>query len=70
MRHSGGLFTLYFSYWGGGYGVVSAGEGGDRQLVSGSAPTLCPADPRAARSDTRGWTLDTLEILVKARRVD
>ena len=43
LEHSGGLFTL--SVWG-GFWVVESDV--DSYLMSGSAPSLCPADHRAA----------------------
>ena len=53
LQHSGGLFTLsvYAGCW-----RVESGDGGDEYLRSGSAPSQCPADPRAARDERRGWT--------------
>ena len=55
LRHSGGLFTL--SVWGMGWQVIS-GVGDDwyLELESRSVPSLCPADPRAARNERRGLT--------------
>ena len=53
LQHSGGLFTL--SAWGGGW-VVESSVGGADYLSSGSAPSQCPADPRAARNERRGET--------------
>ena len=54
FRHSGGEFTL--SVYGGGYWMVSSGVGGAGYLSSRTAPSMCPADPRAARSEMWGWT--------------
>ena len=50
LQHSGGLFTLSVNYdcW-----VVESGVG-DGYLRSGSAPSQCPADPRAARNERWG----------------
>ena len=51
LKHSGGLFTL--SALGHGSWIVKSGdpgEGGDLYLYSGSAPSQCPADPKAAIS--------------------
>ena len=45
LQHSGGLFTLSVAY---GHWVVQAGGRGAEYLGSGSAPSQCPADPRAA----------------------
>jgi len=51
LHHSGGLYTL--SVWAGLW-RVQAGVEGDSYLESGSAPSMCPADPRAARNESRG----------------
>ena len=53
LHHSGGLFTLSVDYscW-----RVQSGVGGDLYLYSESAPSQCPADPRAARNERRGET--------------
>ena len=48
LQHQGGRFKLYVFY---GCWRVSPYVGGDVYLESGSAPSLCPADPRAARSE-------------------
>ena len=52
LQYSGGLFTLSMggSYW----MVQSGGVRGNMYLMSGSAPSQCPADPRAARNEMRG----------------
>jgi len=49
LKHSEGLFTLLAAGYG-KWNVKSGdpGEGGDLYLYSGSAPSQCPADPRAA----------------------
>ena len=59
LHHSGGLFILSVPYdcW-----YVQAGVGGDSYLYSGSAPSQCPADPRAARNERGGrthWVYDS-----------
>ena len=56
LKHQGqgGLLTLYMD--GGGWWSVSPGVGYGVYLCSGSAPSQCPADPRAARNDMRGRT--------------
>ena len=48
LQHVGGRFTLYAFY---GCWRVSPYVGGDVYLESGSAPSQCPANPRAARSE-------------------
>ena len=53
LRHEGGRLTLYV--YGACWCVCTAG--GDIYLYSGSAPSLCPADPRAARNESGGQTL-------------
>ena len=58
FRHSGGVFKLRVR--GASWDVrsvvgVRGGRGGDLYLLSGSAPSMCPADPRA---DTLGsWAV-------------
>ncbi len=57
LKHSGGEYTLSV-YWG-GFGKnlgwrVSFHDGIAEYLLSGSAPSMCPADPRAARNERRG----------------
>ena len=54
LHHSGGLFTLSVGGW--GCWRVQSGVGGVWYLYSGSAPSQCPADPRAARNERRGET--------------
>ena len=54
LQHSGGHFTLSVFY--GGFWYVESGVGGVEYLMSGSAPSQCPADPRAARNERYGWT--------------
>ena len=52
LQHEGGLFTLYV--WGSGHGTclyVTAGVGNDEYFWSGTAPSQCPADPRAAKKE-------------------
>ena len=44
-QHSGGGFTLSA---GNGSWTVASDEGGEEYLYSGSTPSMCPADPRAA----------------------
>ena len=52
LKHEGGEFILYSS---GGNWKVSAGVHNFWDtLWSGSAPSLCPADPRAARNEKQG----------------
>ena len=51
FRHSGGEFTLSVEY---GSWEVSSGVGGDVHLWSRTAPSMCPADPRAARRERLG----------------
>ena len=53
LQHSGGLFTLSADYscW-----RVESGVVGGWYLLSGSAPSQCPADPRAARNEKQGLT--------------
>ena len=52
FQHSGGRFTLYVGGGvEGGCWKVCTGVGGDFYLMSGSAPSQCPADPRAARNE-------------------
>ena len=53
LQHNGGRFTLYV--WGGCWSV-SPGVRDVLYLVSGSAPSMCPADPRAARDESEGRT--------------
>ena len=48
LQHEEGHFTAYAR---GGFWIVSSGVGGTGYLVSGSAPSQCPADPRAARNE-------------------
>ena len=53
LQQEGGHFTLHVlegCWW------VRAGVGGADYLQSGSAPSMCPADPRAARSERWGLT--------------
>ena len=47
--HSGGQFCLYVSAQGRWW--VSHLDGVSPHIVSGSAPSMCPADPRAARNE-------------------
>ena len=54
LQHQGGRFTLHVG--GLGYWEVSTGVGGAWFLESGSAPSQCPADPRAARNEMKGQT--------------
>ena len=65
FRHSDGGFTI--GVWGGCWVVrfavgdweVRSDFQGGWYLRSASAPSMCPADPRAARSERRGekhWT--------------
>ena len=53
LQHSGGLYTLsvYDGCW-----WVGSGVGGAVYLYSGSAPSQCPADPRAAGDELEGQT--------------
>ena len=53
LHHSGGLFTLSVDYscW-----RVQSGVGCDLYLYSESAPSQCPADPRAPRNERLGET--------------
>ena len=53
LQHSGGLFTL--SVWGRWRGEDGV-RGALYHLFSGSAPSQCPADPRAARNERLGET--------------
>ena len=59
LQHQGGHFMLSVDVEGRGW-RVEAGVGGDWYLRSGSAPSHCPANPRAARSERQGgqthWT--------------
>ena len=58
LQHSGGLFTLSVGVGGcyRGCWYVQSGVGGAEYLYSGSAPSQCPADPRAARNESVGQT--------------
>ena len=55
LQHSGGLFTLSLR---GGWSVEESpySYSGLLYLYSGSAPSMCPADPRAARNKSEGLT--------------
>ncbi len=53
LQHQEDLFTLSVLR---GYWLVSDGVDGASFLYSGSAPSQCPADPRAARNKRRGET--------------
>ena len=55
LLHSGGRFTLSAGR-AGCWRVTSDGVGGYGHLLSGSAPSLCPADPRAASNGSGGQT--------------
>ena len=57
LQQEGGIFTLFVRD---GCWNVSAGFRGYRYLKSGSAPSQCPADPRAARDERLGLTQWTL----------
>ena len=50
LQHEGGFTLSVESDW---WSVSSDGVGGDRYLHSRSAPSQCPADPRAARDERR-----------------
>ena len=80
LRHYGGLFMLYVMD---GRWIVSSDVGDDMEyLESGSAPSMCPAHPRAARveyGDFRGlkhwifaskriWTQQTTGISVTCNK--
>ena len=54
LQHSGGLFTLSVSRYGGYCWRVESSVGYVLYLRSGSAPSQCPADPRAARNERLG----------------
>ena len=54
LRHEGGHFVL--SVYDAGCWIVSAGVEGAGYLYSRSAPSQCPADPRAARNERLGQT--------------
>ena len=57
LQHSGGSFTLSVNLsWGPWCWMVSSGIEGDGYLISGSAPSLCPADPKAARNELQRQT--------------
>ena len=57
LQHRGGCFKLYVGGGvEGGCWKVSSDVGGDWHLLSGSAPGLCPADPRAERNEQWGIT--------------
>ena len=51
LQHVDGRFTLYLWAW--GWWRVKAGVGDEVYLESGSAPSQCPADPRAARDELK-----------------
>ena len=55
LQHSGGRFTIFVCD---GAWMVTSDVGDEVQihLVSGSAPSQCPADPRAARNEHIGMT--------------
>ena len=55
LQHSVRLFTLSVGGWGRWWVVETIGRG-PPYLSSGSAPSQCPADPRAARRERRGET--------------
>ena len=48
LQHSGGLFVFVSGCW-----MVESGVGGAQCLLSGSAPSQCPADPKAVRNERR-----------------
>ena len=50
LRHEEGEFTLIKN---GGWKVTYGVHGFSDYLHSGSAPSLCPADPRATRNESR-----------------
>ena len=52
LQHSEG-YTLYVQ---GACWRLSFGLGGHGYLYSGTAPSLCPADPRASRNVLREWS--------------
>ena len=54
LQHSGGKFTLYSA--GNNWKVSGGVHHFWDALWSGSAPSLCPADPRAARNEKQGVT--------------
>ena len=54
LQHSGGHFKLIV---GGEYWRVYSRAGGVEHLLSRSAPSMCPADPRAARNERHRKTL-------------
>ena len=57
LQQVGGRFSLYIGWsWEGGCWEVSSVVGGAEYLVSGSAPDMCPADPRARRNEWRDQT--------------
>ena len=56
MQHEGGSFTISAGS-GAHCWKVRYGVGGVEYLRSGSAPSQCPADPRASRNESRGRTL-------------
>ena len=56
FSHSEGVFTLSLSVWNGGCWEVRSGDRGHVYLMSRTAPSMCPADPRAARCERRGRT--------------
>ena len=53
LQHSDGHFKLFVAYfrW-----KVGSDVGGSGCLMSGSVPSQCPADPRAARNEREGRT--------------